>query len=435
MNGYYLYKDNNGEDHYVRLREVEADSIEYELREELEQLIPPVHEILYEAVEAVEQNDWCGFIEDFNNYVCRLTDEKFVYEARFDANKLKAQIEDYGDPHEYDFPQAIEKVIQNVAENPIKYPVVKTLDYFEYCGYFMRDLKYLENSNEIDRASFKLVRDGWDYLPTYSEYDENTTYRQDDFKNRQYLGLVNGHGQILGMTRFSIDTISQKTEFRPFEDTYFVNKDGEKLLITPSTQLGKRLVELTQNYLKTNEERIRAKFERDLLAFKVALPINILPNARGVYTYTDDEYGEVRDIFVNANDVEGLDKSTAIRELLKALVIKKVGDKLSDNEFFEDDKDPAKYESKRYQLREIVFVTDGQELWSADSNWQLSKNSLDSLLLTLRNLLKFEHIQKLGPVKNIDSLEGSIRFNRDFDHYVHYVLKCLDNDKKCDIFR
>ena len=435
MSGYYLYKDNNGEDHFVRLREVETDSIEYELQEELEQLFPPIHEILYEAIEADEEMDWSGFIESFNNYVCRLTDAEFVYEARFDANKLVALIEDDGDPYTFDYSQAIEKVIEKAAKSPNKYPVVKPLNDTEFWAYSMKERKQLESSDEIDCASFIFIREGWDYLPTYSEYDEKTTYRQDNFKNRQYLGLVNGHGQILGMTRFSIDTISQKTEFRPSKDTYFVNKDSEKILIEPSTQLGQRLVELTQNYLKTNEERIRAKFERDLQAFKDVLPINILPNARGVYTWDEDKYGEVRNIFVNVNDVEGLDKSTAIKELMKALVIKEVGDQLSDNEIFENNKNPYKYDTRRYALEVTAAVTDGHDLWRAHSNWQLSKNSLNNLLLTIRNLLKFEQIQKIGPVKNIDSLEGSIRFDRDFDHYVHYVLKCLDNDKKCDIFR
>ena len=417
-------KDKNGEEHVCRIRDFIDKDVKQTLKENLTSCMPPYHEIMYEALEALETNNWSSFLRKLD-FQFRLRDGKTVYEVRFDAENLKKQIVDYEyELNYFDYPEVIENIIEKAIKRPIKYQVIKRLSDEEWREYAIKELEVLEKSDEIDKAYEKVNREGWDYQPTYSEYDADSTLRQDNFIYRRYLDLFNHDGRKLGMSCISINSVTQKPEFCPETDVYFVNKDEERLQIDPTGKLGKRLVELTKKYLQANENDIQTKFERDVQTLQNALPITVLPNARAIYKGRDniDDIEEICTL-ININDVEDLDKEKATKELIKALIIKDLAKYLSDNRDFENFNDSYKYILRQSNLKTVVYITDGRTLWEARTAIPLRKDNLDTLLKTLRNLLKVKEFKNFGYIADFSSLKGSIRFDREFSEYECWCIE------------
>lgn len=422
---HYLYKDNQGQDHISKITFTETENIKSHFQECFQSLMPTYYEILYASEDGRVKNDWTAFYEKLN-LKFRLTDDKTIYEAHFDVENLKSQIIDRDDEW-FDYKGAVEKLTKMAIENPIQYPVIKILSDSEWKEYSMKELDVLEKKNDFSKTSFKQIKEGWDYQPIYSEYDAYSTLREDHFTHRVYLGLLSQDDCTLGMSCISINTVDNELKFCPETDVYFVNKDGERLRIDPSGKLGVRLVELTQKYLQINEKDIKTKFEKDVRIFRDSLPITVLPNARAFYRCNEEK--STPDIYVNVNDVENLNKENALKELIRALIIKRAACRYSQNERFENDVDWNKYSYQRGWFVK-VYVTDGQTLWSARSKPWLSKKIQNSLLKTIRSIQKFEDFKEIGPVDEVipinedTPLQSSIRFDQDFDWYVAW---CMEN--------
>ena len=411
---YYLYKDAKGEQHCSQL--LESFDYIYEARTVIERRLPSWVDVMYLAFEAYEGKDWTNFIKTMGvSY--RIADGQNVLEIKFDVDALKSQIEN--DPARFNYDRGLRDLIDKSLTKPNQYPIIKELDFEEYERFVAEELVTFEQSEdfstEIEEATLKVINEKWSYHPTYFKYDDENTIRHDNLTARQCLGLVRPDGRLLGMTSFSINTITHKPEFDADRHVWFIDKDDTKSLIDKTSLLGNFLSNKTEEYLKNFKEEILAKFDCDVQAFQQALPIRVLPNVKAVYSWEDTEFDrEQEEILLNVNDVESLSKESATRELLRALIIKKISPLLKDYGYLEFD-DWSIWNN----LDVRVKVTDGKKIWEARSNATLDYGTLEDLLQTIRVVTKLRDLKVIGNVNDVEEFEDfNIGFQRDFDQFM-----------------
>lgn len=348
---YYLWHDENGEEHCRRLFNVTEWIIpgsDGNLQEDIKKALyhgfanhPPVTEVDYEQEAEELVQTFAGFAQYYKSQSQFVTDGEYIYEGKFNHSMSDLDIK--------------------------RFPVEKRMDTWGFYRYAQEKQIQYENTHDVDKLTFEPIHTDWTWLYSFRDSEPmGYVFREDRINKTITLGLLDENKNVIASIGLMFEK-SGEEKIDPFLQRVNANFyiEGEHCPTRSGSPLNHKLSEALAIYVEHNRNELNQSYLKEHEERERNLPVSGFPGLFELYEFELKDGERVTTPLINLDETD-----LAPCEAVKNVLLKEILPQWSYLRQINDDIDPFKYQRLAERLNKTVAITDGETVYLVRLNME-----------------------------------------------------------------